>query len=220
MKDRARAYNAVADRIREWIHDGRLEAGARLPAERNLATLLGVSRTLLREALFALELGGEIEVHGGSGAYVRAPARVSRAAGPGPYEVLGVRHLLEPEVAATAARVATDNTIDALLAATTRAVSSAGGQAQECLDREFHQALARATGNSALVSVMEYLWSLPCTRAAQGQPVDDTDMQERTQADHRRIVQAIAAHDPPAASRAMREHLKYETRLLSQQRLA
>jgi DNA-binding transcriptional regulator YhcF (GntR family) len=65
-----RLYRVVADRIQELIRNENIAAGERLPSERDLATKLSVSRASLREALIALELGGVIEVRGGSGVYV------------------------------------------------------------------------------------------------------------------------------------------------------
>jgi GntR family uxuAB operon transcriptional repressor len=62
-----RLYRAVANRIEALIRDDGIQPGQRLPAERDLALKLGVSRTSLREALIALELGGKVEVRGGSG---------------------------------------------------------------------------------------------------------------------------------------------------------
>ena len=69
-----RMYRVVAERIQELIREQHLAPGARLPAERELAASLRVSRASLREGLIALELGGVVEVRGGSGVYVCEPA--------------------------------------------------------------------------------------------------------------------------------------------------
>src|SRR5471032_2916720 len=98
-----RLYRVVADRIQQLIVAENIAPGERLPSERDLATKLSVSRASLREALIALELGGVIEVRGGSGVYVSEkpdiPAHVQEI-GPGPFEVLSARRLIEPEMAA------------------------------------------------------------------------------------------------------------------------
>ena len=65
-----RMYRVVAERIQELIREQRMEPGERLPSERELAASLRVSRASLREGLIALELGGVVEVRGGSGVYV------------------------------------------------------------------------------------------------------------------------------------------------------
>ena len=67
-----RQYQLVADRIRALIETEQIAPGARLPAERDLALQLGVSRPSLREALIALEIDGRVEIRGGSGVYVTA----------------------------------------------------------------------------------------------------------------------------------------------------
>ena len=105
-----RLYRVVAERIEALIRSENLAAGTRLPPERELATRLGVSRASLREALIALELGGRVEVRGGSGIYIAASEVVQpeikvAEIGPGPFEVLAARRLIEPEVCAMAARV-------------------------------------------------------------------------------------------------------------------
>src|SRR5476649_537847 len=98
-----RLYRVVADRIQQLIVAERIAPGERLPSERDLATKLSVSRASLREALIALELGGVSEVRGGSGVYVSEPTLPAGGlpeAGPGPFEVLSARRLIESEIAA------------------------------------------------------------------------------------------------------------------------
>ena len=137
--------------------------GERLPSERDLATKLGVSRTTLREALIALEPGGTVEVRGGSGVYVSeqaAPAADVATAGPGPFSVLAARRLIEVEMVALAAKHASGSAIDAILEAVEAMEQHHEDRsANESADRNFHLAIARATGNSAMVGVIEYLWS-------------------------------------------------------------
>src|SRR6185437_14990694 len=74
-----RLYRVVSSRIETLIREADIKPGERLPAERDLATKLGVSRTSLREALIALELGGVVEVRGGSGVYVSEQAATRSA---------------------------------------------------------------------------------------------------------------------------------------------
>ena len=72
--DTRRLYQQIADQIRDLIQQGRFQAGARLPPERELAQQLGVSRPSVREALIALEIAGCVEVRQGAGVYVRRTA--------------------------------------------------------------------------------------------------------------------------------------------------
>lgn len=205
----ARLYRVVADRIRRIIRQASIPAGARLPSERAMSAQLDVSRQSIREALIELELRGEIEVRNGSGAYVTASAAAeARVAGPipRPFEVLAARRLIEPEVAAQAARVATDQAIDIVLGA----AAGVEGNANKQADRDFHLAIALAAGNSALYGVLAQLWDQHATLH------DHADGQDRAAlADHRAVASAIAARDPSAARHAMRWHLDRLTRTLS-----
>jgi GntR family uxuAB operon transcriptional repressor len=215
-----RLYRVVADRIQDLIRDENIKPGERLPSERDLAATLSVSRASLREALLALELGGVIDVRGGSGVYVSDVPEEEAGlpeAGPGPFEVLSARRLIESEVAAIAARVATDSAIDAILSAVLEMERDHANKASnELADRNFHLAIARATGNSALVGAIDYLWS---QRGRLWQKLKEhfqtEELRQETLSDHRRILEAIAAHDPAAARRAMRAHLERVTRTFS-----
>jgi DNA-binding FadR family transcriptional regulator len=215
-----RLYRIVADRIQALIRDQQIKPGERLPSERDLAAQLSVSRASLREALIALELGGVIEVRGGSGVYVCGipqPDTSLPEIGPGPFEVLSARRLIEAEVTAIAARVATDGAIDAILTCVEEMERHQGNHHHdEMADRDFHLAIARATGNSALVGVMDYLWSQRGRLWTKLQDHFQTEeLRRETLTDHRRIFAAIAAHDPAEAKRAMRAHLERVTRTFS-----
>jgi len=214
-----RPYQLVAERVRELVLQTGVQPGERLPSERDLAATLAVSRPSLREALIALELGGIIEVRHGSGVYLCAarPAKPVPEAGPGPFELLSARRLIEPELAALAAKSATDGAIDAIMAAA-GAMEHHQEDKSSCeqADRDFHMAIGRATGNSALAGVLEYLWSQRGRLWHTLEQQYETDeLRMETLADHRRIVQAIAARDPAAARQAMRAHLERVTRTLS-----
>ena len=110
----SRLYRQIAEQLRGLIAGGEFAAGQRLPAERDLARQLGVSRPSVREALIALEVEGWVEVRIGSGIYVRPAAHRSGARAPrngngtgtdwGPLELMRARELVEGEVAALAAR--------------------------------------------------------------------------------------------------------------------
>ncbi len=215
-----RLYRHIADSIVELISEERIPVGARLPSVRDLSARLNVSRTSLREALLALEIGGILEVRGGSGVYVsdnhEARSALSET-GPGPFEVLASRLLIESEVAAIAARVATAGAIDVILNAVLEMERHHADYASnEQADRNFHVAIARATGNSALVGVIEYLWDQRGRLWGKLKEHFQTEeMRQQTLTDHRRVLEAIAAHDPAGARRAMRAHLEYVTRTFS-----
>ncbi|MBD8528460.1 MULTISPECIES: FadR/GntR family transcriptional regulator [unclassified Massilia] len=215
-----RLYRVVSGKIEELIRAENIRPGERLPSERDLATKLGVSRTSLREALIALELGGTVEVRGGSGVYVSeqaTPVAEVPTAGPGPFEVLAARRLIEVEMAALAAKHASDSAIDAILVAVLEMEQHHEERSgNESADRNFHLAIARATGNSAMVGVIEYLWS---QRGSLWHKLKEhfqtEELRQQTLLDHRAIFAAIADHDVAGARTAMRAHLDRVTRTFS-----
>src|SRR5204863_117396 len=87
-----RLYRQIADQIAQLIASGEFPAGSRLPAERELAVSLGVSRTSVREAIISLEMSRLVEVRVGTGIFVTAQNaaahRASADSGPGPFELL------------------------------------------------------------------------------------------------------------------------------------
>jgi DNA-binding GntR family transcriptional regulator len=139
------------ERIRSMVIEGEIPPGARL-GQVELADQLGISRTPVREALRRLTGEGLVEF---------LPNRGFRAAGLGLDEVLRrleVRLLLEPGVARLAAERRTDEHLVALNAAIGREASAATRIAAHDASRDFHLALARATGNPELLSVLSSLW--------------------------------------------------------------
>ena len=215
-----RLYRVVSGRIEALIREEDIKPGERLPAERDLAAKLGVSRTSLREALIALELGGVVEVRGGSGVYVseQAAQKSARpAAGPGPFEVLAARRMVEVEVAALAAKNATPAAVDAILVAVEQMEQNQENLgANESADRDFHLAIARAAGNSALVGVIEYLWNQRGTLWHKlTEHFQTEELRQQTLLDHRAILAAIASQDVAGARTAMRAHLDRVTRTFS-----
>ena len=215
-----RLYRVVAARIQELIRDDKIQPGTRLPAERELAAKLEVSRASLREALIVLELSGIVEVRGGSGVYVSeqaSPQPEVPAVGPGPFEVLAARRMIEVEVAAMAAKNATDAGIDAILVAVEQMEQHHEDLGNnESADRNFHLAIARASGNSALVGVIEYLWNQRGTLWHKLKEHFQTEeLRQQTLLDHRNILAAIASHDVAGARLAMRAHLDRVTRTFS-----
>ncbi len=158
-----RLYQQIADRVRSLIQDGQFPAGSRLPAERELAQQLGVSRPSLREALIALEIAGNVEIRMGSGIYVTAESEkrsLSHGAsiGESPLEIMQAREMVEGSVVVTACARMTPETL-AELRATIDAMKvnvDAGRKAIE-LDRQFHLLIAEQSGNSVLVRIVRDL---------------------------------------------------------------
>ena len=211
-----RLYRQIADQIRTLIDSGEFKAGSRLPPERDLARQLGVSRPSVREALIALEVEGLVEVRIGSVIYVQRPG----AAGPedrlfeaeaGPFELLRARQLIESECAALAAKSAKKAQIEAIgeaLAQMRREVDEGGHQPLDG-DRLFHLRVAEATGNGALVAVVELLWKErvgDLYKKLEGH-YDSPPLWEQSIEEHHAVLKAITAGDARAARAAMQRHL-------------
>ena len=114
-----RLYRQIADQLRQLIVSGEFVVGARLPAERDLAKQLGVSRPSVREALIAMEVEGWVEVRTGSGVYVLERSNIDRtgAVAPtewGPLELIRARRVVEGEIAALAAVLAKRKDLNAI----------------------------------------------------------------------------------------------------------
>jgi len=207
-----RLYRQIADQIAQLIASGEFPPGARLPAERELATSLGVSRASVREAIISLDMAGLVEVRVGTGIFVTAPAAQSAAArdaGPGPFELLQARKLIEGEIAAVAAAAATQSDVDLLRQCVLRMESHVDDfAAREASDREFHLGIAKATGNGSLELVVEGLWDQRAELWGRMQRHFHTpELARKAIRDHAAILNAIAARDPKGARAAMHRHL-------------
>ena len=210
-----RLYQRIAEEIGHLIDAGTFAVGARLPAERELASQLQVSRSSLREALSALELQGRVEIRVGSGVYVSARRRRARTQPPSssasPFEISRARRLIEGEAAALAARHATPAQIKAIRKAFTRlAADLRARKAMSPADREFHLCIAQASGNAALAQVIAQLWdqrSGPLDTRMDELFVFPDDKRDKI-GEYREVLDAIVRRDPAGAKRAMRGHLE------------
>ena len=209
-----RLYRQIADQIRSLIIAGAAAPGERLPAERELARRLRVSRPSLREALIALEVEGLLDVRVGSGIYVLRPGErrssAELAGESGPFEVIRARWLIEGECAALAARMASPAQIRAIRQAHAQLTREARRHHNPLeADRAFHVRIAEASGNSALVLVVQTLWDQrmgPLYRSLE-RKLEYPKMAAETVREHQAIVSAIVRRDPRAARSAMRRHM-------------
>ena len=207
-----RLYRQIADQIARLIASGEFPPGARLPAERELASSLGVSRASVREAIISLEIGGLVEVRVGTGIFVTtsaAPGAAERDAGPGPFELLQARKMIEGEIAALAASMACAQDLETLRQSLARMEDHVDDFAiREASDREFHLTIAKATGNSSLELVIEGLWDQRAELWGRMQRHFHTpELAHKTIRDHSAIIDAIAQRNPEAARAAMHRHL-------------
>jgi len=207
-----RLYRQIAEQIAQLIASGEFLPGSRLPAERELAASLGVSRASVREAIISLEIGGLVDVRVGTGIFVAATATPRGAAtdeGPGPFELLDARKLVEGEIAALAAVRSQPADIDALRQSVREMEAGIRDFAlREAIDREFHLRIAKGTGNGSLELVVAGLWDQRAELWGRMQQHFHTaELALKTIEDHDAIVSAIAARDAEGARSAMHRHL-------------
>jgi len=209
-----RLYRQIADLIADRISDGSFAPGAYLPAERDLAAQLGVSRPSVREALIALEVSGLVEIRAGSGVYVCQPTQdaLAELTENSPVEQLQARALVEGEVAALAALNATPEQL-ALLDATVAHMLDTLSDASVFheADHLFHLQVAQASGSQTLTDLVEYLWKQrysPLYRHFEARYAASI-AREAMVADHKSIVDAIKSGDANRARAVMREHLEH-----------
>jgi len=210
-----RLYRQIAEQLRALMEAGEFAIGQRLPAERDLAVQLAVSRPSVREALIALEVEGWVEVRSGSGVYVlrnKAPAAKADAAYDewGPLELIMARGLIEGEAAAMAATHASKEQITTMANALAHMKAAITlGQDPLVGDERFHRAVAQACGNEVLRDTVSRYWH------ARRSPLylRLADYFERPASwravltEHNAVLKAIKNRNPSAAREAMQSHM-------------
>jgi len=203
--------------VRALIERGQLRRGDRLPAERDLAGQIGVSRPTVRAGLRALAAMGVVHSRQGSGTYIPDGPPVLGAEplsflaalhGFTGSEMYEARRILEVGAAGLAAERATPEQI-ATLAEEVADLFASLESTQVFLvhDINFHRALAAASGNPIIASLMEMVSTLYYERRRRtAERAFPRDLRDAAEA-HRRIYQAVRARDAEAARTAMNQHL-------------
>ena len=211
---RSKVYQEVARQLERRITE-EMKPGDRLPPERQLVRMLGVSRGSVRDAIRTLELMGLLEPRQGIGTVVCDPG-VMRA---NPLanallekrkmvaELLDVRKTIEPSLARRAAVHASRAEIsdmEDILVRQEAKVREGGLGIEE--DNEFHYSIALASGNSVFLKVVDVLMDL--LRETRERSLEGEGRQEKSLAGHRRILSALERGDSAAAEAAMLRHLQ------------
>ena len=215
--------------IRNLIVQTPYNAGDRLPPEREIAEMLNVTRTVVREALIMLEIKGLVEVRRGAGIYVldnaagegaTENADIPHCNDAGPFELLQARQLLESNIAEFAALQATREDITKMrqaLQLEERELASSAPGSSESGDMQFHLAIAEATHNSMLVELFRQSWQWRENNPMWTQlhrHLGDTHYRQEWLVDHKRILAALIKKDARAAKLAMWQHLENVKRRL------
>lgn len=223
----ADANDATLVQLRAWLTRHDFPPDTRLPAERELSDLLGVSRGDLRKALATLEAEGQLWRHVGKGTFtgarkieVMSLADIDRETNPA--EVMRTRLLIEPIIAREAALNATSKHLEALKRCVRRTHKAATWRQYETADNELHRCIAEAADNRLLLALFDALnavrravvWGM--LRSSQDHPPRD----HHSFAEHDRIIEAIEQRDLEGAGRAMYIHLRAVERNLMEPKVA
>jgi len=222
---KSRRYEQVAEQIQRLIASGVLKPGDRLPPERELATRFGVGRSSLRDAIRTLEVMGIIESRHGAGTVVRDLSSDSLVVPLASVlvrkrelvaELLDVRRMIEPALAARAAANATDEEI-AQLEEILRRQGEKIRRGEQTIeeDSQFHYTIALAARNSVVLRVLDVLMDL--LRESRARSLQVPGRVERSYAGHKRILKAIKRHDKVGAEAAVKQHLREIEEILMRQ---
>jgi GntR family transcriptional regulator, transcriptional repressor for pyruvate dehydrogenase complex len=210
-----KVYEEVAKQIERLILK-KLKPGDKLPSERELAEMLQVSRSSIRDAIRGLELIGLVEPRQGSGTIVRelsTESLVNPIANALKHrhemvtELLDFRKMLEPPLAARAATHASpEETAEMEEILRRQEERQAKGEAAIAEDAEFHYSIALASGNSVVLKVIDTIMDL--LRDTRERSLQVEGRSQKSLIAHRKILAAIKRHDGEAAKAAMRRHIE------------
>lgn len=206
----------VYEQIKQMIIDREWELGEKLPSETELGNILGVSRVTVRQALQKLAVLGLVETRLGEGTFVceaNMAARMKASLVPDIYltphsteEVLDFRCAIEVETAGLAARKATAEDIAELKRLLARQLDVENRTPKSFADDDnaFHMTIAKSTGNSLIIATYELLADI--FSSAMMHTVRSLGMEIGIPY-HKRLVEAIEAHDEHRAIVTMKEHM-------------
>ncbi len=214
-------YERVVMQIQSAISVGDLKPGDKLPPERELVKLFGVSRVSIREALKSLRAMGLVRIRHGDGVYVceldpddRVQNLAASLLDPNGTikELFEMRKVLETRAAAWAAERGVPRKIQELVRLIESIREGVAKRPSGYLfllgehDTKFHLCLAEAARNQVLVRVMNHLLDMLAESRARAWSVPGRPL--RSVEEHARIVDAILSNDPVGARDAMRQHLE------------
>jgi GntR family transcriptional repressor for pyruvate dehydrogenase complex len=213
---KTKVYEEVASQIERLIVEGALRPGDKLPSERELAERFNVSRSGVREGLRTVQRMGLVEARPGEGTIVRDLSidtlldplasllgRKRELIG----ELLDVRKIIEPPLAARAASHATAEDVARLSEILQRQKEKLErGELAIEEDSEFHYGIAQAARNTVILKVLDMLMDV--LRESRERSLQVGGRPQKSFAGHRRILAAIKRRDVAAAQSAMAAHLQ------------
>lgn len=220
---RNRVYEEVAKRLERLVTEDR-KPGDKLPPERQLAEMFGVSRSSIRDAIRTLELAGMVERRQGAGTVVREASADSVVTPISNIlmrkrkevaELLDVRKMIEPPLAARAALHANSEELAEMADILRRQEEKVRrGELAIEEDSEFHYAIALAADNTVVLKVLDVLMEL--LRDTRERSLQAEGRLQKSFAGHQRILAALKRRDAAAAERAMRRHVEEVEKIVLQ----
>ena len=207
----------VVTRLRDMIHSGELSPGDRLPPERDLAKILGVSRPTLRAGIRSLATVGIVQSRQGAGTFVAergespildsSPLRMLSALhGFRSDEMFEARLALEMSIAGLAAERATSEQMTLMAEEITGMYASLNEPEQYLVhDMKFHQTIAAASNNRILTALMNMIATILFD--SRSKTVKRAKDLKQSAEQHHNIYRAMRERDPEVARRAMYDHL-------------
>jgi GntR family transcriptional regulator, transcriptional repressor for pyruvate dehydrogenase complex len=207
----------VVTRLRDMIHSGEISAGDRLPPERDLAKMLGVSRPTLRAGIRSLSTVGILQSRQGAGTFV-SEVKESPTLDSSPLRMLSALHgftsdemfearlALEMSIAGLAAERSTSEQMTLMAEEITGMYASLTDPEQYLVhDMKFHQTIAAASGNRILTALMNMIATILYDHRSK--TVKRAKDLKQSAEQHHNIYRAMREHDPEAARKAMHDHL-------------
>ena len=205
----------ISSKLRERIANGEWSAEKAMPNERALALEFGVARNTIRNAFAMLETEGLISRHVGRGTIVKEKPSdelvgiLEKISGASPLDILNLRLMVEPQVAALAAIHASVSDLEHIVTADTQATQCHDLETFEKWDNEFHFRIYAATRNEFLIDLWRIL-AIIRHREPMGEIRRRTfgeDVRLVYCLQHASIIASLSARDAEGASAAMRTHL-------------
>lgn len=220
-----RLSESAIEQIKDFIHHNKLETGSRLPSERELGSRLHISRSSIREALRMLEIMGLVEVKPGKGIYVRNPNGDLFVSLPiwvsnhkdAIHKHFEARLILEPEIAALAARRATSEYIDQIEQNIQNQKNLTDNEKVAIIqaDIEFHRLVAEAAKNETILMLFNSIARISFHGWKAALRMDGRN--ESAVKEHTTLIKKIKMHDENGARKAMCEHMLASIHMLEQQ---
>ncbi|MEI3337037.1 MAG: FadR/GntR family transcriptional regulator [Clostridium sp.] len=209
-----KVYEIIMKQIKDIVKSGELKRGDKLPSERDLALKLNVSRTSVREAIKALETLGLVQSKHGEGNYIRNDFEdilleplsiVFMLLGSNDNEILELRNVIEPEVAKIAAENITNEEIEKIENVIKKLSEATDSKECASLDKEFHYAIAKASKNHLLSTIVFSISSLIEEYIDESKIYDDK--KEEVIKEHKNILKALREHNKEEAFKEAKRHL-------------